>query len=111
MIKKIKTILLSILVLFGLAGCIQTQQTTRYSFKDITNHEITDIVNVHINYGPMVSSVDKFSGDYGDTFDVDYILSDMPYNETRNIMENYKFRLFIDFTLNDLKYSDIVKQN
>ena len=107
MIKKLRTLFSSILVLFGLASCVQTQPTDKYSFKDITNHEIADIVNVHINYGPMVSSVDKFSGDYGDTFDVDYILSDMPYNETRNIMENYKFRLFIDFTLNDLKYSDI----
>lgn len=107
MIKKLRTLFSSILVLFGLASCIQTNPNTKYSFKDITNHEIADIVNVHINYGPMVSSVDKFSGDYGDTFDVDYILSDMPYNETRNIMENYKFRLFIDFTLNDLKYSDI----
>ena len=107
MIKKLRTLFSSILVLFGLASCVQTQPTDKYSFKDITNHEIADIVNVHISYGPMVSSVDKFSGNYGDTFDVDYILSDMPYNETRNIMENYKFRLFIDFTLNDLKYSDI----
>lgn len=107
MIKKIKTILLSILVLFGLASCIQTQQTTRYSFKDITNHEITDIVNVHINYGPMVSSVDKFSGDYKDTFDIEYILSEISYNEASNIMENYKYRLFIDFTSNDSSYSDI----
>lgn len=107
MIKKLRTLFSSILVLFGLVSCVQTQPTDKYSFKDITNHEIADIVNVHISYGPMVSSIDKFSGDYGDTFDVDYILSDMPYNETKNIMENYKFRLFIDFTLNDLKYSDI----
>ena len=108
MFKKIKTLFLSLIVVLGLTSCIETPPSVKYySFKDITNHEIADIVNVHINYGPMVSSVDKFSGDYGDTFDVDYILSDMPYNETRNIMENYKFRLFIDFTLNDLKYSDI----
>lgn len=107
MIKKLKTLFLSILVLFGLAGCIQTQPTTKYSFKDITNHEITDIVNVHINYGPMVSSVDKFSGDYKDTFDIEYILSDMSYNEASNIIENYKYRLFIDFTSNDLSASDI----
>lgn len=107
MIKKLKTLFLSILVLFGLASCIQTQQTTRYSFKDITNHEITDIVNVHINYGPMVSSVDKFSGDYKDTFDIEYILSEISYNEASNIMENYKYRLFIDFTSNDSNYSDI----
>ena len=93
MLKRIKILFLSLIVILGLTSCIEIQPSTKYSFKDITNHEITDIVNVHINYGPMVSSVDKFSGDYGDTFDVDYILSDMPYNETRNIMENYKFRL------------------
>ena len=107
MIKKMKVLFLSILVILGLASCIQTQPTTKYSFKDITNHEIKDIVDVYINYGPMVSSVDKFNGDYENTFDIDYILSDIPYNETRKIMENYKYRIFIDFTSNDLSYSDI----
>ena len=107
MIKKLRTLFLSILVLFGLASCIQTNPNTKYSFKDITNHEIADIVNVHISYGPTYSSVDKFSGDYEDAFDVDYILSDMSYNEANTIMENYKYRLFIDFTSNDLKASDI----
>ena len=62
MIKKMKVLFLSILVILGLASCIQTQPTTKYSFKDITNHEIKDIVDVYINYGPMVSSVDKFNG-------------------------------------------------
>lgn len=107
MLKKLRSLFLLILVVFSLASCGQTQSTNKYSFKDITNHEITDIVNVHINYGPMVSSVDKFSGDYKDTFDIEYILSEISYNEASNIMENYKYRLFIDFTSNDSSYSDI----
>lgn len=107
MFKKIKTLFLSILVLFGLASCIQTQPTTKYSFKDITNHEVTDIVRVSISYGPMLSSIDEFSGDYEKVFDVEYVLSDISYNETRNIVGNYKYQLYIDFTSNDLSYSDI----
>ena len=97
MLKRIKTLFLSILVLFGLASCVQT----KYLFKDITNHEVTDIARVFISYGPKLSSIDEFSGDYEKVFDVEYVLSDMKYNETREIVDNYKYCVFIDFIPSD----------
>ena len=97
MIKKIKTILLSILVLFGLASCIQTQPTTKYSFNEITNKEINDVSRVLINNGPMTSAQILFEGDYEKILDVDYVLSDMPYNDVRKILEDYRYWLHLEF--------------
>ena len=80
MFKKIKTLILSIFVLFGFAGCIQTQPTTKYSFNEITNKEINDVTRVLITNGPMISVQFSFEGDYEKILDDDYVLSDMPYN-------------------------------
>lgn len=97
MFKKIKTLILSILVLFGLASCIQTQPTTKYSFNEITNKEIENVSRVLINNGPMTSAQFSFEGDYEKILDVDYMLSDMPYNEIRKIYEEYRFWLHLEF--------------
>ena len=97
MIKRIKTLFLSILVLFGLAGCIQAQPTTKYSFSEITNKEINDVSRVLINNGPMTSAQILFEGDYEKILNVDYVLSDMPYNDVRKILEDYRFWLYLEF--------------
>lgn len=97
MFKKIKTLILSLLVLFGLAGCIQNQPTTKYSFDEITNKEISDVSRVLINNGPMTSAQILFEGDYEKVLDVDYVLSDMPFNDVRKILEDYRFWLHLEF--------------
>ena len=97
MFKKIKTLILSIFVLFGFACCIQTQPTTKYSFNEITNKEINDVTRVLINNGPMISVQFSFEGDYEKILDVDYVLSDMPYNEIRKIYKEYRFWLHLEF--------------
>ena len=97
MLKKLRSLFLLILVVFGLASCGQTQSTNKYSFKDITNQEINDVSRVLINEGPMTSAQFLFEGDYKKILDVDYILSDMPYNEIRKIYEEYSFWLHLEF--------------
>lgn len=97
MLKKLRNLFLLILVVFGLVSCGQTQSTNKYSFKDITNQEINDVSRVLINEGPMTSAQILFEGDYKKILDVDYILSDMPYNEIRKIYEEYRFWLHLEF--------------
>lgn len=53
MLKKIKTFVLSILMLLGLTSCIP--KYTIYSFENITNQRISDIDKVKVNDGPMMS--------------------------------------------------------
>lgn len=96
MLKRIKILFLSLIVVLGLTSCIETPPSVKYySFKDITNHEITDISQVLINNGPMTSTQFEFEGDYKKILDVDYVLSDMPYNEVRKIFEDYKYWLYL----------------
>lgn len=97
MLKKLRRLFLLILVVFGLASCSQTQSTNKYSFKDITNQEINDISRVLLNNGPMTSAQIGFEGDYEKILDVDYVLSDMLYNEVRKILEDYRFWLHLEF--------------
>ena len=49
MFKRIKTLILSTFILFNLASCSLITSNTTYTFKDITNHEISDINQVLIN--------------------------------------------------------------
>lgn len=97
MFKKLRSLFLLILVIFGLASCGQIEPTTKYTFKDITNQEINDVSRVLINNGPMTSAQFSFEGDYEKILDVDYVLSDMPYNEIRKICEEYRFWLHLEF--------------
>lgn len=97
MLKKLRNLFLLILVIFGLASCGQIEPTTKYTFKDITNQEINDVSRVLINNGPMTSAQFSFEGDYEKILDVDYVLSDMPYNEIRKIYEEYRFWLHLEF--------------
>lgn len=107
MFKKLKVLFLSILIMLGLASCIEVQSTTKYSFKDITNYEISEIYKVSISQDSMISSIENFDGDYEKILDVEYILSDISYNETRKIINEYKFRLLIDLNPNDTSNLDI----
>ncbi len=100
MIKKIKAFILSIFVMFGLVSCISIQPSTSYSFKDITNKEISKIQKVLFNRGAMQSSLVLFEGDYAKILDVDYMLSDMSYNDVRKINEEYRFLLCVIFSSN-----------
>ena len=96
MLKRIKILFLSLIVVLGLTSCIETPPSVKYySFKDITNHDITDISQVLINNGPMTSAQFEFEGDYKKILDVDYVLSDMSYNEVRKIFEDYKYWLYL----------------
>ena len=96
MLKRIKILFLSLIVVLGLTSCIETPPSVKYySFKDITNHDITDISQVLINNGPMTSAQLEFEGDYKKILDVDYVLSDMSYNEVRKIFEDYKYWLYL----------------
>lgn len=96
MLKRIKILFLSLIVILGLTSCIETPPSVKYySFKDITNHEITDISQVLINNDPMTSAQFEFEGDYKKILDVVYVLSDMPYNEVRKIFEDYKYWLYL----------------
>lgn len=79
MLKKLKSLFLLILVVFGLTSC-NPLQSNKYSFKDITNKEINDVSQVLINEGPMQSAQFLFEGDYKKILDVDYVLSNMSYN-------------------------------
>ena len=97
MLKKLRNLFLLILVIFGLASCGQIEPTTKYTFKDITNQEINDVSRVLINNGPMTSAQFSFEGDYEKILDVDYVFSDMPYNEIRKIYEEYRFWLHLEF--------------
>ena len=97
MLKKLRNLFLLIFFIFGLASCGQIEPTTKYTFKDITNQEINDVSRVLINNGPMTSAQFSFEGDYEKILDVDYVLSDMPYNEIRKIYEEYKFWLHLEF--------------
>ncbi len=101
MFKKVKTLILFVFVLFGLAGCIQNQPTTKYSFNEITNKEISDVSRVLINNGSMTSAQILFEGDYEKILDVDYVLSDMSYNDVRKIYEEYRFWLYLEFDNTD----------
>ncbi len=97
MLKKLRSLFLLILVVFGLASCGQTQSTNKYSFNDITNQEINDVNRVLLNNGPMTSAQFLFEGDYKKILDVDYVLNDMPYNDVRKILEDYIFWLHLEF--------------
>lgn len=101
MFKVIKTLILSIFMLLNLASCSFITSTKTYKFKDITNHEISDINQVLINQGYMTSSQFLFEGDYEKILDVDYILSNMKYNDVKNIKENYRYWLDINFSSNN----------
>ena len=97
MLKKLRNLFLLIFFIFGLASCGQIEPTTKYTFKDITNQEINDVSRVLINNGPMTSAQFSFEGDYEKILDVDYVFSDMPYNEIRKIYEEYRFWLHLEF--------------
>ena len=97
MLKKLRNLFLLIFFIFGLASCGQIEPTTKYTFKDITNQEINDVSRVLINNGPMTSAQFSFEGDYEKILDVDYVLSDMPYNEIRKFYEEYRFWLHLEF--------------
>ena len=101
MFKRIKTLILSTFILFNLVSCSLITSNTTYTFKDITNHEISDINQVLINNGYMTSSQFLFEGDYEQILDIDYILSDMKYNDVKKIMENYKYWLDVNFISNN----------
>ena len=101
MFKKIKSLMLSTFMLFSLASCSSITNNTIYNFKDITNHEISDINQVLINAGYMASCQILFEGDYEKILDVDYILSNMKYNDAKNIKENYRYWLNVNFTSNN----------
>ena len=101
MFKRIKTLILSTFILFNLASCSLITSNTTYTFKDITNHEISDINQVLINNGYMTSSQFLFEGDYEKILDVDYILSNVKYNDAKNIKENYRYWLNVNFTSNN----------
>ena len=101
MFKRIKTLILSTFILFNLASCSLITSNTTYTFKDITNHEISDINQVLINNGYMTSSQFLFEGDYEQILDIDYILSDMKYNDVKKIRENYKYWLDVNFISNN----------
>ena len=90
MLKKLKSLFLLILAVFGLASC-NPLQSNKYSFKDITNKEINDVSQVLINEGPMQSTQFLFEGDYKKILDVDYVLSNMSYNDVKKIKEEYRF--------------------
>lgn len=96
MLKKLKSLFLLILVVFGLTSC-NPLQSNKYSFKDITNKEINDVSQVLINEGPMQSAQFLFEGDYKKILDVDYVLSNMSYNDVRKIKEEYRFWLYLTF--------------
>lgn len=94
MLKKIKTFVLSILMLLGLTSCIP--KYTIYSFENITNQRISDIDKVKVNYGPMMSvTVDLVN--YKKILDIEYRLSDLSYNDTLKIKEDYRFHIWIEF--------------
>lgn len=97
MFKKLKDLFFSTLLILGLTSCIQIQPNTKYSFNDITNKEISDVSRVLINNGPMTSAQILFEGDYEKILDVDYVLSDMPYNDVKKIKEDYRFWLYLKF--------------
>lgn len=101
MFKRIKTLILSTFIFFNLVSCSLITSNTTYTFKDITNHEISDINQVLINNGYMTSSQFLFEGDYEQILDIDYILSDMKYNDVKKIMENYKYWLDVNFISNN----------
>ena len=96
MLTKLKSLFLLILVVFGLTSC-NPLQSNKYSFKDITNKEINDVSQVLINEGPMQSAQFLFEGDYKKILDVDYVLSNMSYNDARKVKEEYKFWLYLIF--------------
>lgn len=103
MLKRIKKTTLGVFILLGLVSCNQTN----YSFKAITNKEIKDINRVTISYSPMMSAIYNLEGDYGKIFDIKYTLSNISYNDARNIIEDYKFHLFLDFNKNNANYSTL----
>jgi hypothetical protein len=81
----------------SLVGC--GEQT--YSFKQITNNEISNIQKVYINNGPLISYIFPFDGDYTKILDTSYIVSKLNDSEASNIVNNYSYRLFIDVTDNN----------
>ncbi len=93
-LKKFKILLFSMLVILELSSCIQTQ---KYSFNNITNKEINDISQILINENSMQSSELLFDGDYKKILDVDYVLSDMLYNDAEKIKKEYKYWLCLEF--------------
>ena len=86
MLKKLRSLFLLILVVFGLASCGQTQSTNKYSFKDITSFEISNIEKVTYSFSPLQSSRVEFKGNYSKFLDVKYEFM----GKDENIINNYE---------------------
>ena len=99
MLKKLRSLFLLILVVFGLASCGQTQSTNKYSFKDITNFEISDIEKVTYSFSPLQSSRVEFKGNYSKFLDVKYEFMGKDENTINNYedaRENFNFVFEVD---------------
>ena len=94
MLKKLRSLFLLILVVFGLASCGQTQSTNKYSFKDITSFEISNIEKVTYSFSPLQSSRVEFKGNYSKFLDVKYEFMGKDENTINNYedaRENFNF--------------------
>lgn len=86
-----RNILLSSFII-SLCGC---SQVTTYSFKDITFQDINTIDKVMVN-NPKSNEIYVYEGDYKQILDIDYILSNISYNESKNIYDKYQYKLSIN---------------
>ena len=99
MLKKLRSLFLLILVVFGLASCGQTQSTNKYSFKDITSFEISNIEKVTYSFSPLQSSRVEFKGNYSKFLDVKYEFMGKYENTINNYedaRENFNFVFEVD---------------
>lgn len=103
MLKKLLNSIISIFMLFSFASCNNNPNNgdeVIYSFKDITNIEISNIIEINIDYK---QSSDKyvFGSDINNVLDISYIVSDLSYNESNKIKTDYEYKLSVYQNKND----------
>lgn len=96
MIKKLNYLLLIVLSLVFFVSCDQIEKT--YSFKDVTNYEMSEITKTNV----IDLKNTKFENNYNDILDIKYIESSLSYNKAINITSNYEYKLLIEFNNNNL---------
>lgn len=94
MIKKVLNYILSILMLFSFVSCnnVNNGNDAIYSFGEITDIEITDVIRINIDYKKGSDNY-YFGGDINNILDLSYIISDLSYNESNKIKTDYEYKL------------------
>lgn len=105
MIKKVLNFIVSIFMLFSFSSCnnVNNGNDAIYSFEEITDFEINDVIKINIDY-KQGSDNYYFGGDINNILDISYIISDLSYNESNKIKSNYDYRLSAYHNKNDYIY-------